>query len=66
VTEKPVALQLLLTGYVHLDWAWEYATPEDAVAHFIAAEPRETLRSAQAELAELLETTADHQIDQSG
>lgn len=56
-------LRLLLAGYLHLDWTWDYERPDDAVADFIMSEPRETVRRAHQELDEVLRTIGDDHLN---
>lgn len=63
VTEPwPNAYQLL-AGYLHQDWTWDYQSPEDAVAHFAASATRDSIRAAQAELADVLQSLSDPDLD---
>jgi contact-dependent growth inhibition (CDI) system CdiI-like immunity protein len=56
-------LRLLLAGYLHLDWTWDYSRPEDAVADFIVSERRETIREAHQELDEVLRTITGDDLE---
>ncbi len=52
MTTKP-ALQLLLQGYLGLDWPEDYGDPWEALAHFFSSEPALT-RRLQSEIDGLL------------
>jgi hypothetical protein len=53
----------LLAGYLHQDWTWDHQSPEDAVAHFAASASRETIRAAHAEVADVLRSMPDPDLE---
>lgn len=52
-------LELLLGGYFHMDWRYEYSSHEEAIRSFVAENPKSESVDVVADLRRLIDSTSE-------